>query len=280
MTVTGVQNKRSRSDLLFSRLAAKKTVKRTMANIAHCGEKALNTTNPVALEECREKNNGGQRMARSNVATALSNALRYAKLCPLILGSQILLERRSLCCCKIPITPTMLCILPPIYNHAETLMPGWGTGSFENEDAQDFLNALDSKQPVDLKEILTRVVDRSPVDLAEVDRAEVDRAEVNRAGDDADYLAAPEASIAIAAAEVVAIAIGKPPRTIPRQTEDQIQDWIGKIEGAPSPEMLELARRAVSEVRLNSELKDLWLEADGLNDWSASLRDLEERLTR
>ncbi len=133
-------------------------------------------------------------------------------------------------------------------------MPGWGPNSFENEDAQNFLAALSTKQPTDLQQILSEAASHN------------------------DYLPATEASIAIATAEVVAIANGKPPQTIPREIENQIQDWIGKIEGAPSPEMLELARRAVNKVRLNSELKDLWLEADGLNDWSASLRDLEERL--
>jgi hypothetical protein len=39
-----------------------------------------------------------------------------------------------------------------------------------------------------------------------------------------------------------------------------------------------VARTAVNKVRLSSELKDLWLEAEGLNEWSAALRDLEKRL--
>jgi hypothetical protein len=43
--------------------------------------------------------------------------------------------------------------------------------------------------------------------------------------------------------------------------------------------MSELARLAVYKVRTNSELKDLWLEAEGLNEWSAVLRDLEDRLS-
>jgi hypothetical protein len=128
-------------------------------------------------------------------------------------------------------------------------MPGWGTGSFENDDAQAFLAALASKEPTDLKEILTRA-------------------------DREDYLQAPDASTVIAAAEVVASAKGSPAEAAPKQ----IQDWVSNIEGAPSDEMIELARRAVSKVRANSELKDLWLQAEGLNDWSAALRDLEERL--
>lgn len=39
-----------------------------------------------------------------------------------------------------------------------------------------------------------------------------------------------------------------------------------------------MAIRAVERVRRNSELKDLWMEADGLNDWIAALRELQGRL--
>jgi hypothetical protein len=128
-------------------------------------------------------------------------------------------------------------------------MPGWGTGNFENEDAQAFLAALATKQPIELKEILAHA-------------------------EQEDYLTAPDASAAVAAAEVVASAKGSPSDAAPKE----IQDWISNIEGAPSDEMIELAHRAVNKIRMNSELKDLWLQAEGLNEWSASLRDLEERL--
>ncbi|MGB6385102.1 MAG: DUF4259 domain-containing protein [Terriglobales bacterium] len=130
-------------------------------------------------------------------------------------------------------------------------MPGWGTGSFENEDAQNFLGRLSSIGIDDLRSILTRAADSD------------------------DYLEAPDSSVAVAAAEVVATAKGKPPQTVPRK----IAEWVGKIEGAPSSEMSELTRRAVERIRINSELKDLWLQAEGLNEWSAVLRDLENRLS-
>jgi hypothetical protein len=129
-------------------------------------------------------------------------------------------------------------------------MPGWGTGSFENEDAQSFIGALKSKEPTDLKNVLTRA-------------AESD-----------DYLSCQESCLVIAAAEVVATAKGSAPENVP----PQISDFVEKNSGVPSNEMNELARTAVEKVRTKSELKDLWLEADGLNEWSASLRDLERRL--
>ena len=130
-------------------------------------------------------------------------------------------------------------------------MPGWGTGSFENEDAQNFLAALHLKTPDELKQILAR------------------------AADETDYLDASQSGVVIVAAEVVATAKGAAPQTVPRQ----ILEWVSKIEGAPSDEMNELAQRAVNKVRVNSELKDLWQEAEGLNEWSAALRDLEARLS-
>jgi hypothetical protein len=130
-------------------------------------------------------------------------------------------------------------------------MPGWGTGSFENEDAQSFLGALKSKEPTDLKTLLAR------------------------AAQSEDYLSCQESCVVIAAAEVVATAKGNPPENVP----SQISAFIEKNSGVPSSEMNELACTAVGKVRTKSELKDLWLEADGLNEWSASLRDLERRLS-
>jgi hypothetical protein len=47
--VTGVQNRRTRSHLLLSRLAAKKSAKNKMAKIPTDGEKTLNTLNPIAF---------------------------------------------------------------------------------------------------------------------------------------------------------------------------------------------------------------------------------------
>ncbi|HKM46772.1 MAG TPA: DUF4259 domain-containing protein [Terriglobales bacterium] len=134
-------------------------------------------------------------------------------------------------------------------------MPGWGTGSFENEDAQSFLGRLHSLGIDDLKAILSR------------------------AADGENYLEAPESSTAVAAAEVVAalVAAAKD-ETASSATPRQIFDWISKNKSGVPPDLAELARRAVDRVRTNSELKDLWLEAEGLNDWSAALRDLEARL--
>ncbi|HKC00206.1 MAG TPA: DUF4259 domain-containing protein [Terriglobales bacterium] len=150
-------------------------------------------------------------------------------------------------------------------------MAGWGTGSFENEDAQSFLGRLNSMGVDDLRSTLARAADQD------------------------DYLEAPESSSAVAAAEVVAALVvaatfvatkfdaakfaaeekDASSPTMPRE----LADWIRQNHAGVTPDLVELARRAVERVRTNSELKDLWLEADGLNEWSAALRELKERLS-
>jgi hypothetical protein len=140
-------------------------------------------------------------------------------------------------------------------------MAGWGTGSFENDEAQNFLGQLKSLGIDDLKRILARAADQE------------------------GYLESPESSIAVAAAEVVA-ALVVSAKVVAEKKEAsspaaprEIADWTNKNQSGDPPDLLDLARRAVERVRTNSELKDLWLEAEGLNEWSAALRDLKERLT-
>ena len=134
-------------------------------------------------------------------------------------------------------------------------MPGWGTGSFENEDAQSFLARLNSMGIDDLRQMLDHAAGQ-------------------------DYLDAPESGAAVAAAEVVAVLVAATSgETSSPATPPQIVDWIKKNDAAIPPDLVDLAHRAVEKVRTNSELKDLWLEAEGLNEWSAALRDLKERLS-
>ena len=135
-------------------------------------------------------------------------------------------------------------------------MPGWGTGSFDNEDAQKFLGRLHSCGVGDLRQMLAHAAGLV-------------------------YLEAPVSGAVVAAAEVVAALAGSAnEETQPLAMPQQISDWIGRngSAGPASSDLVDLARRAVEKVRTSSELKDLWLQAEGLNEWSAGLRELEERL--
>ena len=126
----------------------------------------------------------------------------------------------------------------------------WGTGAFENDDAAAWLAQLKAITPDDLTRILVQ------------------------AADDPGYLEAPAASIAVAASEVVAALCGASSEGRP----PEIDDWARKHARAFTPELKAVAIRALDRVRRNSELKDLWLEADGLNDWIQALKDVQTRL--
>lgn len=129
-------------------------------------------------------------------------------------------------------------------------MGGWGTGSFENDDAADWLKHLAAIGPADLGKIFTQ------------------------AADDPAYLEAPAASIAVAAAEVLAALNGSPAPAAP----PAIGEWVKKYPRVSTPELNSLAVRALERVRRDSELKDLWMEADGLNDWTSAIEELQTRL--
>ena len=128
-------------------------------------------------------------------------------------------------------------------------MGAWGSGSFENDDAADWLAQLDTVAPADLTNLF------------------------GQAADDATYFEAPAASVVVAAAEVVAALNGSPAERVP----PAIVKWTTN-RPAPTPELKALALRALERVRKNSELKDLWLEADGLNDWIVAIQDLQTRV--
>ena len=128
-------------------------------------------------------------------------------------------------------------------------MGAWGSGSFDNDDAADWLAQLGNVAPKDLAKILTQAAD-SP-----------------------EYLEAPAASVAVAAAEVIAAWNGSPADALPAS----ILDWT-KNQKISTPVLKALAVRALERVRRNSELRDLWMEADGLNDWTAAIQNLQSRL--
>ena len=129
-------------------------------------------------------------------------------------------------------------------------MGAWGMGSFENDDAADWVAGLDEIAPADLTQILVQ------------------------AADDPAYLEAPAASVAVAAGEVVAALNGSAAEGAPAK----IGEWAKQHPQALTSELKAVAIRALERVRRNSELKDLWMEADGLNDWIAAVRELQERL--
>ena len=129
-------------------------------------------------------------------------------------------------------------------------MGAWGTGSFENDDAVDWAAGIAAVTPADLTKILVR------------------------AADDPEYLEGPAAYVAVAAGEVVAALKGSPGAGAPAA----VVEWAGRHQEALTAGLTDLAGRAMDRVRRNSELKDLWMQADGLNEWIAAIGELQGRL--
>lgn len=133
-------------------------------------------------------------------------------------------------------------------------MGAWGTGSFDNDDAADFLS--DVTEGADLgpvREILAVALDAE------------------------EYLEAPNASQAIAAAEIVMAALGRP--TGAAQQEDELMEWIAQIQPAADAALASQAVKALDRILApNSELRELWEEADEFAEWQATIVALRSQL--
>jgi len=129
-------------------------------------------------------------------------------------------------------------------------MGTWGSGSFENDDAADFAYAFERDG------------------LSALDAA--------LKGAAADYLEAPEAQRAIAAAELVAAAMGRP-AALPAEIDVEANPFIKRmVSGLGDLRMMAIA--AVDRVLADkSELKELW-EEDDASAWLAAVNDLRHRL--
>jgi uncharacterized protein DUF4259 len=130
-------------------------------------------------------------------------------------------------------------------------MGAWGAGSFDNDDAMDWVVGL-AEGSVD--NVLRQAL-----------------APVASTGD--RYLEAPDCSIAIAAAEAVAAARGHPAASLP----EDLANWVAK-KPTVATDLVGLARAAVDRVVSKSELKDLWDESDSPDDWRAAVNELRKRL--
>jgi hypothetical protein len=89
------------------------------------------------------------------------------------------------------------------------------------------------------------------------------------------YLEASPAARAIAAAELIAAALGLPSKRLPD---------VGLDTGTPSlPELLRMrdsAVQALRRIRLASELRSLWEESGQLSDWELTVGEVVSRLQR
>lgn len=126
-------------------------------------------------------------------------------------------------------------------------MGAWGVHFDENDGALDFLG--DIEETKDWSAIASRLTDYV----------------ADGGYDDADE--------AIAAAELVAAALGKASARL----QPELLEWASANSEAASAS-LGTARKAVLLAANESELAELWAEADEYAEWQASVKDLNDRL--
>ena len=129
-------------------------------------------------------------------------------------------------------------------------MGAWGVGSFDNDEANDWLDRLGS--PADLDRAL--------------------RAVAEAASD--QYVSFGSCVAALAAAELVAACAGRPPGDLP----EAASAWIRRRSGLLDADLRARARSAVDRVERDSELAELFGETSVDEEWHAAVRDLLERL--
>src|SRR5678816_4904343 len=134
-------------------------------------------------------------------------------------------------------------------------MGAWGADSFENDDASDWLaDFCDGPDPALILNALSTV--------AEMDAGE--------------YLEAPDCSVGIAAAEVVAALKSVPNALLPDDAKTCFSNLAIKADAS----LIALALKAIERIKTNSELKELWDESETPDDWYQAITNLEERLSR
>jgi hypothetical protein len=129
-------------------------------------------------------------------------------------------------------------------------MGAWGAGPFDNDDALDWLAALSASRDF--------AAGREALDVASD-----------------DHLEAPEASMALAAAEVVAAALGHPTELLP----DEVAAWVNSNGSVVTPSDAAIALAAVERVLAgDSEIRELWIDAGDDDEWLGSVHGLRQRL--
>ncbi len=131
-------------------------------------------------------------------------------------------------------------------------MGTWGAGSFDSDDASDFIIEFERRGVKALFDAFDAVK--------------------------VSYLEAPEAQRAIAAAEIVAIVTGKSGPSV-----SNLQIAFGLHADSVTRELPTLVNHAVQSIQRimseNSELAELWEEA-GSSEWLLAVDDLLVRLTK
>lgn len=131
------------------------------------------------------------------------------------------------------------------------LAGAWGPGSFDNDDALDWIaSCTASKGAQSVVDALQAAIKPGPLE-------------------------ASEGAAAIAAAELVAAANGKPGKTLPKE----LKGWLQRQPREKIAGLASVARKALARVKdpKSSELRQLWTES-GEKPWLHAVGELDARL--
>ncbi len=96
--------------------------------------------------------------------------------------------------------------------------------------------------------------------------------------DNAAYVEAPDAEEAIAAVEVLAKMVGR--GTQSDAYTEGVDAWVASVKQKPGASLLKKAQRALQRiVSKDSELLELWSEAQEAGDWKSSIAALESAVS-
>jgi len=127
----------------------------------------------------------------------------------------------------------------------------WAEGSFDNDDAGDWVWELEEAEDVViLEEAFSAIIDNE------------------------DDLEAPDCSVAVAAAEVVAALRQHPANNLPKE----VQTFVSHVDSQPSESLIASALAALKRVRTKSELQELWDSGANGEKWRQAIAELESRL--
>ena len=130
-------------------------------------------------------------------------------------------------------------------------MGAWGAGSFQNDVALDFVGGL------------TPGAAWTPIAAA-----------LQAVGEPGEYTDADDASVVLAAAEIIAASRGHAAADLP----DGAEPFLQSVDAATS-ELVGQASEAVSRVLMEpSELLELWAESGDSEAWNRAVTDLIDRL--
>jgi len=130
-------------------------------------------------------------------------------------------------------------------------MGAWDIGSFDNDDALDWVDELENADDFSI--------------LADAFETVLDQKD-----------GSPDASdcaIALCAAEVVASLLDNPASDVP----EEVLEWV-EDKPEPSSALIKIAIKALNVILDESELKELWMETEEYQDWVENVNTLIENL--